>query len=180
MKKTAIFLALAGTFAVTDAVASTTEMVVTNVQPIQKTVTRYQDVPYNEQVCYRMQRNSDGLLEKVVDGGFGSTEGLVGGAIGYGIGNEIGGGSGNEIAKVLGTILGNKIGNNIANNKPSSPQQCETRTTYKRESYRETVTTGYKVTGDLFSNVHSGTQVTVERPHSPAIGSTIYVNYRVW
>lgn len=180
MKKTALFLALAGTFAVTDAVASTTEMVVTNVQPIQKTVTRYQDVPYNEQVCYRMQRNSDGLLEKVVDGGFGSTEGLVGGAIGYGIGNEIGGGSGNEIAKVLGTILGNKIGNNIANNKPSSPQQCETRTTYKREAYQETITTGYKVTGDLFSNVHSGTRVTVERPNSPSIGSTIYVNFRVW
>ncbi len=180
MKKTAIFLALAGTFAVTDAVASTTEMVVTNVQPIQKTVTRYQDVPYNEQVCYRMQRNSDGLLEKVVDGGFGSTEGLVGGAIGYGIGNEIGGGSGNEIAKVLGTILGNKIGNNIANNKPSSPQQCETRTTYRRETYQETIITGYKVTGDLFSNVHTGTRVTVERPNSPSIGSTIYVNFRVW
>ena len=180
MKKTALFLALAGTFAVTDAVASTTEMVVTNVQPIQKTVTRHQDVPYNEQVCYRMQRNSDGLLEKVVDGGFGSTEGLVGGAIGYGIGNEIGGGSGNEIAKVLGTILGNKIGNNIANNKPSSPQQCETRTTYRRETYQETIITGYKVTGDLFSNVHTGTRVTVERPNSPSIGSTIYVNFRVW
>ncbi len=177
MKKTAIFLALVSTFAVTEAIAATTEMVVTSVEPIQKSVVRYQDVPYMESQCTNTNQRGTGLIERGVNGGFGSQEGLIGSVIGYGIGNEIGGGSGNDIAKVLGAVIGNKIGNTRAATKNS---QCEMVTKYKREAYRETIVTGYYVTGDLFSNVHQGTTVTVERPMSPSIGSIVNVNYRVW
>ena len=48
-------------------------------------------------------------------------------------------------------------------------------TTYHRNTFHETIITGYNVTGNI-----NGQTVTVERPHQPAIGSSIVVRLRVW
>lgn len=174
MKKLAILTAVAGVFVATEVQAQSIEMTVTDVNPIYKTVQRYEDVPFTETVCYRYQRNSEGLLEKVVDNGFGSTQGLIGAGVGVAIGEKIGGGSGNDAAKIVFGLIGNKIGNDIA--QRSAPKtSCEEVTTYHRNTYHETVVTGYNVTGTV-----NGQTVTVERPHQPAIGSSISVRLRVW
>ena len=174
MKKLAILTAVAGVFVATEVHAQSIEMTVTDVNPIYKTVQRYEDVPFTETVCYRYQRNSEGLLEKVVDNGFGSTQGLIGAGVGVAIGEKIGGGSGNDAAKIVFGLIGNKIGNDIA--QRSAPKtSCEEVTTYHRNTYHETVVTGYNVTGTV-----NGQTVTVERPHQPAIGSSVSVRLRVW
>ena len=174
MKKLAILTAVAGVFVATEVQAQSIEMTVTDVNPIYKTVQRYEDVPFTETVCYRYRRNSEGLLEKVVDNGFGSTQGLIGAGVGVAIGEKIGGGSGNDAAKIVFGLIGNKIGNDIA--QRSAPKtSCEEVTTYHRNTFHETVVTGYNVTGTV-----NGQTVTVERPHQPAIGSSISVRLRVW
>ena len=174
MKKLAILTAVAGVFVATEVQAQSIEMTVTDVNPIYKTVQRYEDVPFTETVCYRYQRNSEGLLEKVVDNGFGSTQGLIGAGVGVAIGEKIGGGSGNDAAKIVFGLIGNKIGNDIA--QRSAPKtSCEEVTTYHRNTYHETVVTGYNVTGTV-----NGQTVTVERSHQPAIGSSVSVRLRVW
>jgi uncharacterized protein YcfJ len=175
MKKKAIALGVLAGFLAIEAEAASTQMEVTSVQPLYKTVTRYENVPYTETVCYRYQQNSRGLLEKVVDNGFGSQEGMVGTAIGYGIGNEIGGGSGNEIAKVVGALIGNRIGNNINERKNVDHRTCEDVTKYQRQSFQESVVDGYNVSGTV-----NGLPVTVKRNYQPVVGDTITVNVRVW
>lgn len=174
MKKLVLFTAVAGVFLTAEAQAQSIEMTVTDVNPIYKTVQRYEDVPYTETVCYRYQRNSQGLLEKVVDGGFGSTGGLIGTGVGVAIGENIGGGSGNDAAKIIFGLIGNKIGNDIALKKAPNTS-CEEVTSYHRNTFHETIVTGYNVTGEI-----DGRSFTVERPHQPSIGSTIQVSLRVW
>ena len=174
MKKLALLTAVAGVFITAEAQAQSIDMTVTDVNPIYKTVQRYEDVPHTETVCYRYRRNSQGLLEKVIDNGFGSTQGLIGAGVGVAIGENIGGGSGNDAAKIIFGLIGNKIGNDIALNKAPNTS-CEEVTTYHRNTFHETVVTGYNVTGTV-----NGQTVTVERPHQPSIGSTISVRLRVW
>ena len=174
MKKLVLLTAVAGLVFTAEAQSQTIYMTVEDVKPVYKTVQRYEDVPVTETVCYRYQRNSEGLLEKVVDGGFGSTQGLIGTAIGVGIGENVGGGSGNDAAKIIFCLIGNKIGNDIAL-KNSSKTSCEEVTSYHRNTYHETVVTGYNVTGTV-----NGHTVTVQRPHEPRIGSEVTVRLRVW
>lgn len=178
MKKGIIISALVGsTMFAAEANANPTQLYVTDVNPIYKTVTRYQDVPYTETVCYRYQRNSRGLLEKVVDTGFGSTGGLIGAGVGVAIGDKIGGGGGNDAAKIVGALIGNKIGNSIAE-KNSNNRTCEEQTNYVREPYQETITTGYNVTGNLGDR--NGPMASVQRDRAPNVGSIISVQVRVW
>ena len=84
MKKIALTsaVAIASIFIATDIQAQQIEMIVEDVNPVYKTVQKYEDVPHTETVCYRYQRNSEGFLEKVVDNGFGSTGGLIGAGVG--------------------------------------------------------------------------------------------------
>jgi uncharacterized protein YcfJ len=177
MKKSMIFTALLATTLTAEVSANPNQLYVTDVNPIYKTVTRYQEVPYTETVCYRYQRNPQGLLEKVVDGGFGSTGGLIGAGIGVAIGDKIGGGSGNDAAKVIGGLIGNRIGNNVSNSN-SGNKTCEEVTNYVREPYQETVITGFNVTGNLGDR--DGPLATVQRNREPTIGSTISVQVKVW
>lgn len=143
------------------------------------------NVPTNvtEQQCVNMdnyanngRRNSRGLLEKGVDGGFGSTGGLIGTATGVAIIDEFGG---NDVAKILGGILGNKIGNDISDKRSNRNIQngvhCEmvTRVKYVRQQQRVlshyliTVTDGYN-------------EYNIKRQSQPFIGDTIRVNVSVW
>jgi len=169
-------LAVAGLmlFVAVEANAGMGTLVVTDVNPVFKTVTRYENVPYTETVCYVMRRNSRGLLEKVVDNGFGSTGGLVGAGVGVAIGEKIGSGSGNDAAKIIGGLIGNKIGNDISerNNKNRT---CEEVTQYKRERYTEELIDGYNITGTVGDSF-----ATVKRPYMPKIGEEIRVNVKVW
>lgn len=174
MKKLALSsaVAVATLFIATDIQAQQIEMIVDDVNPVYKTVQKYEDVPHTETVCYRYQRNSEGLLEKVVDGGFGSTGGLIGAGVGVAIADEIGNGS--DAAKILFGLIGNKIGNDISLKK-APKTSCEEVTTYHRNTFYETIITGYNITGKV-----NGQTVTVERPHQPRIGSSIVLRLRVW
>ena len=118
-------------------------------------------------------RNSKGALEKIVDNGFGSMQGLIGAGIGVAIGEQIGSGSGNDAAKVVMGLIGNKVGNNIALEKEGKTS-CEEVTTYHRNVYHETIVSAYNVTGKI-----NGQIVTVQRPDKPLIGSSITVQLRV-
>ena len=90
MKKLAIAV---GILAIsTSALAETARVI--DVEPVFGNVVKTETVPVIKSVCYDAgRRNSKGLIEKGINSGFGSQEGLLGSVIGYGIGNEIGGGS---------------------------------------------------------------------------------------
>ena len=105
---------VASIFVATDIEASQTTMYVTDVKEISKNVNKYDYVPYQEEVCYVYRRNSRGVLEKIVDNGFGSTGGMVGTGVGVAIVDELGG---NDAAKIIGGLLGNKIGNDFSEKK---------------------------------------------------------------
>lgn len=153
--------------------AQSVYMIVEDTAPIYKTIQRYEDVPFTETVCYRYMRNSKGALEKIVDNGFGSMQGLIGAGIGVAIGEQIGSGSGNDAAKVVMGLIGNKVGNNVALEKEGKTS-CEEVTTYHRNVYHETIVSAYNVTGKI-----NGQIVTVQRPNKPLIGSSITVQLRV-
>ena len=88
-KKIGIFaIVVASLFVATDIEASQTTLHVTDVKAINKDVTKYDYVPYQEEVCYVYRRNSRGVLEKIVDNGFGSTGGMVGTGVGVAIVDE--------------------------------------------------------------------------------------------
>ena len=57
MKKIALTsaVAIASIFIATDIQAQQIEMIVEDVNPVYKTVQKYEDVPYTETVCYRYQ-----------------------------------------------------------------------------------------------------------------------------
>jgi hypothetical protein len=170
------------------AFASSTLMEVVGVQDVYKTRTVNVPVQIEEQQCVNRSHNSgydnsnwggrqsDGLLEKGVDGLFGSTGGLIGTATGVAIIDEFGG---NDVAKILGGILGNKIGNDISDKRSNRNIQngvhCEmvTRVKYVRQQQRVlshyliTVTDGYN-------------EYNIKRQSQPFIGETIRVNVSVW
>jgi len=143
---------------------------VVNVDPVYKNVTRYQTVVETRKVCYRENR-SNGLLERVVDGGFGSTEGLIGTAAGVAIGDKIGGGRGNDAAKIIGGLIGNKIGNDIADSKRA---QCEFEDIERQEPYTVQEISNYRVTVEM-----EGSQFVVTRQYQPRVGDYIPVSLRV-
>ena len=76
MKKTTLALTLALAVSTTSALGEGVELRVLNVDPVYRNVIRYHTIVETKKVCYRENR-SNGLLERVVDGGFGSTEGLI-------------------------------------------------------------------------------------------------------
>ena len=54
--------------------AKTIQMEVIDVQPVVRNVAVNVPVNFQEEVCYRYKVNSRGVLEKIVDNGFGSQE----------------------------------------------------------------------------------------------------------
>jgi uncharacterized protein YcfJ len=144
---------------------------VISVDPVYKNVTRHQTVTETRKVCYR-ENQSSGLLERVVDGGFGSTEGLVGTGVGVAIGSEIGGGRGNDAAKIIGGLIGNKIGNNIANNKRN---QCEYEDIQRQQPYTVQEISKYKITVEM-----EDSQFVVTRQYQPRVGDYIPVSLNVY
>lgn len=144
------------------------EAMVVDVQPVFGNVLKTETVPVIKSVC--TQRESSGLVERGINGGFGSQEGLLGAVIGYGIGNEIGGGSGNEIAKVVGAVVGNKIGNNRAATKG----QCEMVETVETQRYYAKDIVAYNVDVQLGDGIY-----TVRRTQEPYIGEYIRVSVNV-
>lgn len=177
MKKKIGILAVvvASIFVATDIEASQTTMYVTDVKEISKNVNKYDYVPYQEEVCYVYRRNSRGVLEKIVDNGFGSTGGMVGTGVGVAIVDELGG---NDAAKIIGGLLGNKIGNDISEKKNRDKSNCELVTKHKRQSYTETVVDYYRVTGTLGDMM--GPKATVRRNFEPQEGDEIRVQVKVW
>lgn len=172
LNKTLLAIALTLTASEAFAYDQRSEMAtVVDVQPIFSNVVKYEQVPVIKSVCNNTRRDSQGLIERGVNGGFGSQEGLLGTVIGYGIGNEIGGGSGNDIAKVLGAVVGNKIGNNRAATKSS---RCEMVETYEEQAFWAKDVTSYTVSVDVGGSIY-----TVNRRAEPAIGSAIRVNVSV-
>jgi len=167
MKKTVLALALSAS---TTVLAQGVELRVLDVDPVMRDVTRYHTVVETRKVCYRENRSS-GLLERVVDGGFGSTEGLIGAGVGVAIGDKIGGGRGNDAAKIIGGLIGNKIGNNVANNRRS---QCEFEDVERREPYRTQEISSYRITVEM-----EGSTFVVNRPFAPSVGDYIPVSLRV-
>lgn len=154
----------------TSALAETARVI--DVEPIFGNVVKTETVPVIKSVCTDAgRRNGKGLIERGVNGGFGSQEGLLGTVIGYGIGNEIGGGSGNEIAKVLGAVVGNKIGNSRAATKNS---QCEMVETVETHRYYARDIVSYNVDVELGDEIY-----TVRRKQEPMLGDYIRVSVNV-
>ena len=110
MKKTLISLGLVAV----SGLAMADDAFVLDTSPKFESQIRYETVPQTYVQCGGNPRSPRGVVERGVNGIFGSTEGLIGAALGTAIGNEIGGGSGKVAGNVLGAVLGNKIGNNRA------------------------------------------------------------------
>ena len=140
------------------------------VDPIYQTVTRYQTIVETRKVCYR-ENQSNGMLERIVDGGFGSTEGLIGAAAGVAIGDKIGGKGDNDAARVIGGLIGNKIGNNVADSKRN---RCEYEDVERREPYTAQEIANYRVTVEM-----QGSTFSVTRSYQPRVGDYIPVSLRV-
>lgn len=168
MKKTALALTLA--VSATSALGQGVELRVLDVDPVYRNVTRYHTVVETKKVCYRENRSS-GLLERVVDGGFGSTEGLIGAGVGVAIGEHIGGGRGNDAAKIIGGLIGNKIGNNVADKNRG---RCEFEDIERREPYTVQEISNYRITVEM-----EGSTFIVSRPFQPRVGDYIPVSLRV-
>ena len=149
------------------AFAQASYMEVVNVTPNYRTVTRYQTVVETMEVCYRVNE-FNGMLERIVDGSFGSTEGLVGTVAGAAIGDVIGGGGDNTTVKVIGGVIGNKIGNNIADKRNNT---CKYEDITRKEPYNVQEMVSYHVVVKS-----DNSQYTVVRPYSPTIGERIKVS----
>ena len=149
--------------------AQTVSLKVTNVTPNYRTITEYHTIIETKEVCYRVNE-SNGVLERIVDGSFGSTEGFVGTAAGAAIGDVIGGGGDNTAVKIIGGVIGNKVGNNIADKKRNT---CEYIDVERKEPYNVQVISDYNVTVNF-----DGQPFTVRRPYQPKIGQRIEVDMR--
>ena len=170
MKKTTLALTLALAVSTTSALGEGVELRVLNVDPVYRNVIRYHTIVETKKVCYRENR-SNGLLERVVDGGFGSTEGLIGTGVGVAIGERIGGGSGNDAAKIIGGLIGNKIGNNVAD---KNRRRCEFEDIERREPYTAQEISNYRVTVEM-----EGSKFIVSRSFQPRVGDYISVRLQV-
>jgi uncharacterized protein YcfJ len=167
MKKTLISLGLVAV----SGLAMADDAFVLDTSPVLESQVRYETVPQTFVQCGGNPRSPKGVVERGVNGIFGSTEGLIGAALGTAIGNEIGGGSGNEAAKVLGAVLGNKIGNNRA---VARAEVCTEVTKNVQREYTEQVVVGYNVLVDI-----NGTEHWVYRNFQPGVGSYIPVQVSV-
>lgn len=148
------------------------QALVVDVDPIFGKTIQYEDVPVMKEVCKNNRyRDSNGLLEKGVDGGFGSTQGLIGTAAGVAIVDELGG---NDAAKIIGGLLGNKIGNDFKDKKKHRGALCWQEQTVERQSYWARTVTGYNVDVDLNGSIY-----TVRRKREPYIGEYIRVGVTV-
>tara|TARA_B100000902_G_scaffold211230_1_gene200855 strand:- start:2475 stop:2993 length:519 start_codon:yes stop_codon:yes gene_type:complete len=151
--------------------AKTIQMEVVDVQPVIRNVAVNVPVNFQEEVCYRYKKNSRGVLEKIVDNGFGSQGGLIGAGVGVAIVDEL---DGNDAAKILGGLIGNRIGNDISQ-KHNGQRHCEMQNVTKYERHFEQRVTGYRVTVN-----HYGLQFTLNRNQEPQIGQMITVNVSAW
>ena len=123
------------------------------------------------EVCHDYKRNNKGALEKVVDGAFGSTGGLVGAAAGVAVVDKLGGNTG---AKVLGGLLGNKIGNDVSSQNKNVVTKCETQTKTRYETKDVERLEHYLVTVSYGLN-----RFIVKRDFEPQVGDLIKVNLTV-
>jgi uncharacterized protein YcfJ len=151
--------------------AKSIQMEVVDVQPVVRNVSVNVPVQFEEEVCYRYKKNSRGVLEKIVDNGFGSQGGLIGTAAGVAIADEL---DGNDAAKIIAGLIGNRIGNDISQ-KHNGQRHCEMQTVTKYERHYESRVTGYRVTVD-----HYGLQFTINRNFEPQVGQSISVNVSAW
>ena len=151
--------------------AKTNQMEVIDVQPVVRNVAVNVPVNFQEEVCYRYKVNSRGVLEKIVDNGFGSQGGLLGTAAGVAIADEF---DGNDAVKILAGLVGNRIGNDLSQ-KHNGQRHCEMQTVTKYERHFENRVTGYRVTVN-----HYGLQFTINRNQEPQIGQMITVNVSAW
>lgn len=170
MKKLAIGLGIVA--------LSTTAMAedarVVGIEPVFGQTVQWEEVPVTKQVCEGLPKHkSDGLLEKGVDAGFGSTGGLIGTAAGVAIIDEFGG---NDAAKIIGGLLGNRIGNDISEQKRRNRAEieCYQVETFERQRYYAKTITGYKVDVEIGDSVY-----TVRRKKEPYIGQYIPVRVSV-
>jgi len=119
------------------------------------------------------EQKSKGITGAIVDGGFGSTEGMVGGIVGGVIGNQIGRGRGKDAATVAGVLIGSQIGNKQAqqNNVVGyrEVQRCSTQ--YSTEQYEKLVSFTTTVEVD-------GTSISFTSPRKYKIGEHVTMNKR--
>lgn len=141
-------------------------------------------VEVDQEYCYtenQYRRNSRGMLEKITDGGFGSTGGLLGTAAGVAIVDELGG---NDATKIIGGLLGNKIGNDISDKRRNDRDitRCEIKTVTKYERRYEDHLDHYLITVKLDTDPlkRNTKQFKVKRNFAPAVGDTIRVQISVW
>jgi len=151
--------------------AKSIQMEVVDIQPVTRNVAVNVPVNFQEEVCYRYKRNSRGVLEKIVDNGFGSQGGLIGAGVGVAIADEL---DGNDAAKVIAGLIGNRIGNDISQ-KHNGEKHCEMQNVTKYERHFETRVDHYRVTVD-----HYGLQFKVKRNFEPQLGQSINVNVSAW
>jgi len=113
---------------------------------------------------YGANSGNGGAIGNIVDGTFGSTDGLVGAIIGGALGNQIGGGSGRDWATAGGAILGSQIANN---NRRSRDVVA-----YQQEQVCETVyTTEPTVIGYITTFEYNGHTFTKREKYRPVVGS---------
>jgi uncharacterized protein YcfJ len=169
MKKIALTIGLIALS--TTAIAE--QALVVDVEPVYGKSIQHEDVVVMKEVCKdnRGFRDSNGLLERGVDGGFGSTQGLIGTAAGVAIVDELGG---NDAAKIIGGLLGNKIGNDFKEKKKRSGALCWQEQVVERQSYWAKTITGYKVDVELGNSIY-----TVRRKNEPYIGQYLPVRVSV-
>lgn len=143
---------------------------VISVNPVHQYRTVYDYVTEYQYQC-GVVNNSRGVIERTTNGVFGSQEGAIGAIAGAAIGSQVGGGSGREIATAMGAIVGNKMGNDVAQR---NREEC--RPIPVRRTITNTIpyVSHYNVTVDINGSIY-----TVQRNHSPAIGSVINVTLNV-
>ncbi len=126
-----------------------------------------------EMVPVYSDRRSKGVTGAIVEGGFGSTEGMVGGIVGGVIGSQIGEGRGKDAATVAGVLIGSQIGNERARENDvvgyREVQRCSTR--YSTESYEKLVS--FTTTVDV-----DGTSISFTGPRKYSQGESVRFNKR--
>ena len=151
--------------------ANETNMEVVKTKPVFRNISVQTPVSYEIEVCHNYKRNNKGALEKVVDGAFGSTGGLVGAAAGVAVVDKLGGNTG---AKVLGGLLGNKIGNDVSSQNKNVVTKCEAQTKTRYETKDVERLEHYLVTVSYGLN-----RFIVKRDFEPQVGDLIKVNLTV-
>jgi len=160
---------------------TTVDMEVSDIREVYKQRAVSVPVQVDQEYCYsenEYRRNSRGVLEKITNGGFGSTGGLLGTAASVAIIDELGG---NDAAKIIGGLLGNKIGNDISDRRRNNRGvNCEIRTVTNYERRYEDHLDHYLVTGFVGSNQFQVKRIYNNGHSAPTVGDTIRVRVNVW